>query len=104
MLRTLSGVTGRVVHGLCGALVVAVRQEREQWKDALAAFWLLSSSHTADLTIGQAAKIISKARVHKLEPFDLWMVFDGYACDDLEHAVTRALEMRAFYAAPRVEA
>lgn len=99
MLRTLSAVTRRVVYGAFGA-VVAVRQEHAPWKDALAAFRLLSSPHTEGLTIAQTVDIIFRARVHKLDPFDLWLIFDGYVCDDLDHAVTKALEVRAFYAAP----
>lgn len=99
VIRYLSGVTCRVVHGLAGA-VVAVRQERAPWKDALAAFRLLASRHTKGLTIAQTIAIVSKARAHGLVPFDLWMVFDAPECDDIDHAVTKTLEMRALYEAP----
>lgn len=95
MLRALSA-TCRVVHGLFGA-VAAVRQDDSAPKDALTVFRLLCSVHTEGLTIAQAVDIAFKARVHRLDPFDLWMVFDGYHCDNLDHAVTQALDMQAFY-------
>jgi hypothetical protein len=100
MLKTLSSVTCRVVYGLYGA-AMAVRQEHAPFKDALAAFRLLASPHTEGLTIDQTLDILFKARMHKLDPFDLWMVFDGYVCDDIDAAVIKTLEIRALYERPR---
>ena len=96
MFRSLSGVTCRVVRGLWGAFVVA-RQEDGKLKDALEAFRLLASVHTEGLTVAEAIAIVERARVHKLDPFDLWMIFDSEAYADLDEAVMKALRARALY-------
>jgi hypothetical protein len=67
-------------------------------KDVLVTFQLLDSPHTEGLTARNAIAIVKKARVHKLDPFDLWMIFDGYVCDDLDEAVIKAIEIKAMYA------
>jgi hypothetical protein len=74
-----------------------VRQEDGTLKDALEAYRLLASAHTDGLTVAQAVAIVERARVHKLDPFDLWMIFDSEAYDDLDEAVMKALRMRALY-------
>jgi hypothetical protein len=87
------------VHGLWGA-GMAVRHDGGTLKDALATYRLLVSEHTEGLTVAEAFAIASKAHVYKIDPFDLWMVLDGYHCDDLDHAVLKTLEMKALYDAP----
>jgi hypothetical protein len=66
-------------------------------KDVLVTFQLLYSPHTEGLTAANAIAIVNKARAHKLDPFDLWMIFDGYVCDDLDQAVVKAIEMKTLY-------
>jgi hypothetical protein len=99
MLRILAGAIGRTVYGAYGALSV-LRDDDGTVKEALAVYRLLRSCETEGLTVEQAIAIAQKARVHKLDPFDLWMTWEAYVCDDLDHAVTKALEMRALYANP----
>jgi hypothetical protein len=98
MISTLSSATCRVVHSLWGAIAMARKAGDEQGllkrlKDALLTFRLLYSP--------QALDVVRKAQSHAIDPFDLWMVFHGYSCDDLDHALAKTLEMRDFYAAPR---
>lgn len=81
-----------------------IQQEDATPKDALAVARLLCSPHTEGLTIERACQIVYKARVYRLEPFDLYLISEAYLCDDLDHAVTKALEMKALYARPFSEA
>jgi hypothetical protein len=92
-------MTRRVVRTAWGA-VVMVRQEDATVKDAFAVARLLGSRHTEGLSIWKACEIVYKARAHKLEPFDLFMISESYLCDDLDHAVIKALEIRELYARP----
>lgn len=87
---------------MCGAYgaIATLRDDDGTIKDALAVFRLLQVRETEGLTIRQAIAIAQKAHVHRLDPFDLWMTYEAYTCDDLDHAVTKALELRAFYAGP----
>jgi len=97
MVFKLAGMTRRVMRGVLGAAAMAMH-EGARLKDALAAAGLLWSPHTEGMTIALATEIVWKARAHKLDPFDLWMVLDAYLCEDVNHAVFKALELRALYA------
>lgn len=93
-------MTCRVLYGAYGALT-ALRSDGadtlpETLKDAFATFRLLASRHTTGLRAFDAIAIAERARVHKLDPFDVWMLYDQGACS-LDDAVLKALEMRAFY-------
>lgn len=101
MLSTMTSAIRRTVWGVYGAFVV-LREDDGTVKDALAVYRLLQSRETEGLTVESAIAIAYKAHVHKLDPFDLWMTWEAYVCDDLDHAVTKALEMRALYARPPV--
>jgi len=89
--------------GVRGA-VIMIQQEDATPKDALDVARLLCSPHTEGLTVERACQIVYKARVHKLEPFDLYLISECYVYDDLDHAVTKALEMKALYARPLSQA
>ena len=93
MLKSLSSVTRRVVYGVFGA-AFAVRHEP---KDVFTTFALLVSPHTAGLSIEIAIEISKRARLDRVDPFDLWMLYELPECDSLEQAVAMALQMRAFF-------
>lgn len=94
MFGAVSNLTCRVVYGACGA-VTAWRRGRS--KDALTAFRLLASRHTEGITIEVALMLAGCARRHRLDPFDLWMLYESPACESIDDAVVKALEMRAFF-------
>lgn len=95
MFSTMASAIGRTLCGLYGA--IAMLHDDGSIKDALAVYRLLDAHETDGLQVWQAIEIAHKARVHRLDPFDLWMTFEAYQCDDLDHAVTKVLEMRALY-------
>lgn len=66
-------------------------------KDALSVCQLLRARETEGLQVWQAIEIVHMARKSAIDCFDLWMTYEAYACDDLDHAVTKVLEMRALY-------
>lgn len=98
MLKTLSRLTCRVSYGAYGA-VELMRREGSKLKDALATFRLLASPHTEGLTVAEAIAIVEQAAVHKLDPFDVWMLYDQDtgAGVSVDRAVLKALEMRMFF-------
>lgn len=98
MIPAIANATCRFLRGLYGA--VTMMREDGSIKDALSTFRLIDSPHTEGLTVANAIAIAQKASEHKIDPFDLWMVFDGYVCDDLDHAVIKVLEMKALYERP----
>lgn len=98
MVSTVASVIGRTLCGIYGA--IAMLRDDGTVKDALAAYRLLEAHETEGLTIEQAIQIVHKAHRNGLDPFDLWMTYEAYVCDDLDHAVTKVLEMRAFYETP----
>ncbi len=58
----------------------------------------MASPHAKGITTQQAIAVVRKARSYRVDPFDLWVTFITADCDDLDHAVTRVLELHAFYA------
>lgn len=94
MFGLLSKLTCRVVCGVCGAAAAA---RRGRTKDALPTFRLLVSRHTEGITIEVALMIAGCARRHRLDPFDLWVLYESPACESIDDAVVKALEMRAFF-------
>lgn len=96
MLRALSNLTCRVLYGVAGA-VVAARRDEVTLKDALATFRLLASAHTEGISIEIAIKIATRAHAHKLDPFDLWVLYEAPDCYTVDDALLKALEMRAFF-------
>lgn len=107
MIYAFTDAICRVMRGVHGAVVMArwARRHNTNWpetaKASLASLQLLRAPHVEELTARDAIAVVRKARAHGVEPFDLWMVFNTYDCDDLDHAVTKVLEMKELYAIER---
>jgi hypothetical protein len=99
MFFTMASAIGRTLCGVYGAIAM-LRDDDGTVKDALAVYRLLAAHETDGLTVEHAMQIAYKARMHRLDPFDLWMTWEAYICDDLDDAVTKVLEMQALYAHP----
>jgi hypothetical protein len=103
-LRRLGRGALRVGKASFGA--VQVMRHGVGVKHAFDALALAVSPHTAGndhasgLEYEQALRIVLRAHQHGLDFFDLWLVFDGYVCDDLDEAVNKLLELHATYDAP----
>lgn len=75
-------------------------------KLALDALALAVSPHTAGndqvpgLEYDRALKIVLCAHREGLDFFDLWLVLDAFACEDLDEAVNKLREMHATYEGP----
>lgn len=89
-------MTCRALYGGYGALKALRSDGGETLKDAFAVFRLLASRHTTGLRAADAIAIAERARVHRLDPFDVWMIYDLESCG-VDDAVAKVLEMRAFY-------
>jgi hypothetical protein len=106
LIHAIVDATCRALRGLEGALVMArwarrhprVTTKAGAAKDVYAVFRLMASPHAKGITTQQAIAVVRKARSYRVDPFDLWVTFITADCDDLDHAVTRVLELHAFYA------
>lgn len=93
MLKALSSLTCRVLYGGYGAMLA----RRGGPKDALAVFRLLMAAETQGLTAELAVAIVTLCAPHRLDPFDVWVLYDQDVGGGLDDAIVKALEMRAFF-------
>lgn len=93
MFRTLSNLTCRVLYGAYGVALA----RRGGPKEALATFRLLMARETQGLTAKLAVAIVTLCAPHRLDPFDVWVLYDQDIVSGLDDAIVKALEMRAFF-------
>lgn len=94
----------RTVRAVVSA-ALAVRNG-EQAEIAFNALRLALSPHTAgndftpSLEWEGALGIVRRAETECMKPFQLWLVFDAFACESLDEAVEKQRELDRLYASP----
>lgn len=58
------------------------------------------NDHAPGLTYREALRVVIRAKQEDVDTFDLWLIFDGYVCEDLDEAVSKLREMNAIYDSP----